>query len=222
MLDPSTPHRHPPKISAFIGAYGEAEFIFASIKVITITGLIILGIVLDLGGGPDHDRLGFRFWKHPGPFVQFAGIAGAKGRFLGWWTVLINAAFSFIGTEIVAITSGEAKNPRRNIPRASVFSHGFFISVLADSFFRLSSIRRVYIRILLFYIGGVTVIGLLVPSNHPDLALQTSTAAKSPFVIAIKRAGISGLPSVINVALLTAAVSAASSDLYTASRSLCM
>ncbi|KAI0798668.1 amino acid permease [Irpex lacteus] len=181
------------------GAYGEAEFIFASIKVITITGLIILGIVLDLGGGPDHDRLGFRFWKHPGPFVQFAGIAGAKGRFLGWWTVLINAAFSFIGTEIVAITSGEAKNPRRNIPRA---------------------IRRVYIRILLFYIGGVTVIGLLVPSNHPDLALQTSTAAKSPFVIAIKRAGISGLPSVINVALLTAAVSAASSDLYTASRSL--
>lgn len=35
---------------------GEAEFIFASIKVITIVGLIILGIVLDLGGGPDHDR----------------------------------------------------------------------------------------------------------------------------------------------------------------------
>ncbi|KAJ7179400.1 amino acid permease-domain-containing protein [Mycena filopes] len=59
------------------GVYGEAEFIFASIKVITITGLIILGIVLDLGGGPNHDRIGFRYWKHPGPFVQYNNIAGA-------------------------------------------------------------------------------------------------------------------------------------------------
>jgi len=68
-------------------------------------GLIILGIILDLGGGPDHDRIGFRYWKHPGPFVQFDGIAGAKGRFLGWWAVLTQAAFSFIGTEIVAVSS---------------------------------------------------------------------------------------------------------------------
>ncbi len=73
------------------------------------------------------------------------------------------------------IAAGEAKNPRRNLPKA---------------------IKRVYIRILLFYISGVTVIGLLVPSNDPGLHLTTSNAAKSPFVIAIKRAGISGLPSV--------------------------
>ena len=101
-------------------AYAEAEFVFASIKVITITGLIILGIVLDLGGGPNHDRLGFRYWKHPGPFNQFNDIAGAKGRFLGWWAVMTQAAFSFIGTEIVAIAGGEARNPRRNIPKAFV------------------------------------------------------------------------------------------------------
>ena len=44
-----------------------------------------------------------------------------------------------------------------------------------------------YIRILLFYICGVIIIGLLVPSNEPDLLLTTSDAAKSPFVIAIKR-----------------------------------
>jgi yeast amino acid transporter len=93
----------------------ETEFWFCSIKVLTITGLIILGIVLDLGGGPNHDRIGFRYWKDPGPFVQFDGIAGAKGRFLGWWAVMTQAAFSFIGTEIVAIAAGEAKNPRRNI-----------------------------------------------------------------------------------------------------------
>ncbi|KAJ7233136.1 amino acid permease/ SLC12A domain-containing protein [Mycena haematopus] len=181
------------------GVYGEAEFIFASIKVITITGLIILGIVLDLGGGPNHDRLGFRYWKHPGPFVQYDNIAGAKGRFLGWWAVMTQAAFSYIGTEIVAIAAGEAKNPRRNLPKA---------------------IRRVYIRILLFYIGGVTIIGLLVPSNDKGLDLGSGTAADSPFVIAIKRSGIKALPSIINACLLTSAWSAGSSDLYTSSRAL--
>ncbi|TCD71468.1 hypothetical protein EIP91_008848 [Steccherinum ochraceum] len=181
------------------GVYGEAEFIFSSIKVITITGLIIMGIVLDLGGGPNHDRLGFRYWKHPGPFVQFHDIAGSKGRFLSWWAVMTQAGFSFIGTEIVAIAAGEAKNPRRNLPKA---------------------IKRVYVRILLFYVGGVTVIGLLVPYTDPSLSLTVSNAAKSPFVIAINHAGIKGLPSVINAALLTAAWSAASSDLYTSSRAL--
>ena len=130
-------------------AYGEAEFIFASIKVITITGLIILGIVLDLGGGPNHDRLGFRYWKHPGPFTQFDGIPGSKGRFLAWWAVMTQAAFSYVGTEVVALASGEARNPRRNIPKAyesfltraqtkpkprltvsAGFTSGFFCSIL--------------------------------------------------------------------------------------------
>jgi len=112
---------------------------------------------------------------------------------------MTQAAFSFIGTEIVAIAAGEAKNPRRNLPKA---------------------IRRVYIRILLFYIGGVTIIGLLVPSTSPSLNLAVENAAASPFVIAIQTAGIKGLPSVINAALLTSAWSAASSDLYTSSRAL--
>lgn len=72
----------------------------------------------ELLGGPNHDRLGFRYWKHPGAFSQYNGISGAKGRFLGWWAVMTQAAFSFIGTEIVAIAAAEAKNPRRNLPRA--------------------------------------------------------------------------------------------------------
>lgn len=75
------------------------------------------------------------------------------------------------------IAAGEAKNPRRNLPKA---------------------IKRVYVRILLFYIGGTFVIGLLVPSNDPQLVLGTGTAASSPFVIAIQNAGIKGLPSVSN------------------------
>ncbi|KIY47657.1 hypothetical protein FISHEDRAFT_44970 [Fistulina hepatica ATCC 64428] len=181
------------------GVYGEAEFIFASIKVITIVGLIILGLVIDLGGGPNHDRIGFRYWKDPGPFVDYDGITGSKGHFLGWWAVMSQAAFSFIGTEIVAIAAGEAKNPRRNLPKA---------------------IRRVYIRILLFYILGTFIIGWIVPSDNKSLDLGSGTAASSPFVIAIEIAGIKVLPSIINACLLTSAWSAASSDLYTSSRAL--
>ena len=130
--------------------------------------------------------------------VQFNGIPGPTGRFLGWWAVMSQAGFSYIGTEIVAIAAGEAKNPRRNIPRA---------------------IKRVYIRILLFYIGGTMIIGLLVPSNDKALG-KSKDAGSSPFVVAIARAGIKGLPSVINAALITSAWSAASSDLYTSSRAL--
>ncbi|KZO99315.1 hypothetical protein CALVIDRAFT_548644 [Calocera viscosa TUFC12733] len=181
------------------GVYGECEFWFASIKVITITGLIILGIILAAGGGPDHDRIGFRYWANPGPFAQYNGIPGTTGRFLAWWSVMTQAAFSFIGTEVVAIAAGEAKNPRKNIPKA---------------------IKRVYIRICIFYIAGTFIISLLVPYTNPSLGLKTSTAAKSPFVIAIQTAGINGLPSVVNAALLTSAWSAGSSDLYSSSRAL--
>jgi len=118
---------------------------------------------------------------------------------LGFWAVLTQAAFSFIGTEIVAIAAGEAKNPRRNLPKA---------------------IRRVYIRIILFYVGGTLIIGLLVPSNHPDLNLTSGTTASSPFVIAIQTAGIKALPSIINACFLTSAWSASSSELFTSSRAI--
>ncbi|KAM0752661.1 hypothetical protein T439DRAFT_286816 [Meredithblackwellia eburnea MCA 4105] len=179
--------------------YGELEFWFASIKVITIVGLIILGIILDCGGGPNHEPIGFRYWKNPGAFRQYLGIEGHMGRFLGFWAVLIQAGFSFIGTEITAIAAGEAKNPKRNLPKA---------------------IKRVYIRICLFYIIGCFIIGLLVKSTDERLSLSTGTAASSPFVIAITDSGIRVLPSIINAALLSSAWSAASSDLYTSSRSL--
>jgi yeast amino acid transporter len=178
--------------------YGEAEFWFCSIKVITIVGLIILSFLIDVGVG-SQGVLGFHYWKHPGPFVQYNNISGSLGRFLGFWSVLINAAFSFIGTEITGIAAGEARNPRKAIP---------------------SAVRKVFYRILLFYILGTLAISVICPSDAPDLSFKHKTATKSPFVIAIKAAGIKGLPSVINAALLTSATSAASSDLYTSSRAL--
>ncbi|CED82715.1 amino acid permease [Phaffia rhodozyma] len=179
--------------------YGEAEFFFASIKVITIIGLIIVGIAINCGAGPaDQGYIGFRYWKNPGPFVQYERIPGSLGKFLGFWAVLTQAAFSFIGTEIVAIAAGEAENPRRNLPKA---------------------IRTVYIRIVVFYILGTFIIGLNIPSNNAELG-QYSDARASPFVLAIKAAGIKTLPSIINACLITSAWSAASSDMYTSSRAI--
>lgn len=179
-------------------AFGEAEFWAASIKVITIVGLIIVGIVITAGGGPNHEAIGFRFWNETGGFVQYDGIPGAWGRFLGFFAVLISAGFAFIGTEITAIAAAETASPGKAVPRA---------------------IRTVWIRLALFYIVSAFLIGLLVSPSNPDLDLG-STAAKSPFVIAIKSAGIKVLPSVINAALLTSAWSACIAHMYVSSRTL--
>jgi len=66
--------------------------------------MIIIGIVVDLGGNPKHDLIGFRYWKNPGPFVDYFGIPGAKGQFLGACSVLTQSMFAFVGTEAVAVS----------------------------------------------------------------------------------------------------------------------
>lgn len=191
----------------FLGVkwYGESEFIGSTIKVLAIIGLIILGIVIDLGGGPNGDRIGFRYWIDPGPFNSATThqgekvIGGSLGHFLAFFSTFITSAFSFIGTEIVAVTVGEARNPRRAVPRA---------------------IRRVFFRIVTFYILGIFVISLIVPYNDPRLLSDTGNAASSPFTIAVSNAGIKVLPSIVNAIVLVAAWSAANSDVYAASRTL--
>ncbi|KAI1908298.1 hypothetical protein LOZ12_003984 [Ophidiomyces ophidiicola] len=184
-----------------VAVYGEAEFIFASIKIVTIVGLLLLALIIDLGG-VDGDRRGFRYWKNPGAMNVYKG-EGAKGRFLGWFSTLVNAAFSFGGVEMVACAAGEAANPRRNIPKA---------------------VRRVFWRILFFYVLGSLAIGVLVPFNDERLLdAQEKDApggAASPWVIAIYRAGIPALPSIINAVILTSASSSANAFLYTGSRYL--
>lgn len=88
---------------------------------------------------------------------------GNTGRFLGLWATLVNASFSFGGVELVAVAAGEAENPRKNIPKA---------------------VKRVFWRILFFYILGSLAIGVLVASNDPSLLHATGKgAAASPWVI---------------------------------------
>jgi yeast amino acid transporter len=105
-----------------VRVFGELEFWFSSIKVITLIGLLLMGFIIDLGGNPEHDRIGFRYWNPPdGPMGSYlqAQVHNPKlATFLGFWATLINALFAYIGTELVGVTVGEAQNPRKNIPIA--------------------------------------------------------------------------------------------------------
>ncbi|CAG8957966.1 hypothetical protein HYFRA_00000309 [Hymenoscyphus fraxineus] len=185
-----------------VAIYGEAEFVFASIKIITIVGLLLMAFIVDLGGGPKKDRLGFRFWKKPGAMKEYDST-GDTGRFLGLFNVLVNAAFSYGGVEMVAVAAGEAENPRKNIPKA---------------------VRRVFWRILFFYVLGSLAIGVLVASDDPSLLQAQGEdapgAAASPWVIGIQNAGIPVLPHIINAVILTSASSSANAFLYTGARYL--
>jgi amino acid transporter len=69
----------------FVGVYGEVEFFFALLKILLVIGVIIMGLVIDLGGVPGKERLGFRYWRTPGPFVEYIAD-GSWGRFLGFWS----------------------------------------------------------------------------------------------------------------------------------------
>lgn len=187
-----------------VKVFGEIEFWIASIKLVTIIGLIIVGIVIFFGGAPaSHGVLGFHYWKDPGAFVEHL-TGGNTGKFLACWSSIIKSAFAFIlSPELITICAAEAEAPRINLPKA------------ADRF--------IY-RLFFFYICGVLVIGCIVASNSPRLmsaiSSGASNAAASPFVIGIQNAGIPVLNHIINAAILTSAYSAGNSFLYASSRTL--
>ncbi|KAH7909949.1 amino acid permease/ SLC12A domain-containing protein [Hygrophoropsis aurantiaca] len=183
--------------------FAEAEFFFSLIKITMITGLILLGVILDIepGNGPNGGRLGFHYWKNPGVF-NGSGLEPKHlnlDRFLGVVSVLVQAAFSYQSMELVAVAASETQNPRRNIAKA---------------------VRRVFYRIFIFYILGLLITGLLVPYNDPSLLHTSGTAADSPYVLAMTRAGIKILPGIINAGIMTSAFSASNSFLFCASRVL--
>lgn len=98
--------------------YGELEFTFAMLKIMLIIGVNIMALVIACGGGPDHHAYGFQYWRNPGPFVQYLGVSGSTGRFIGFWTVFSNAVYAYYGVENVSLAAAETRNPRRNIPVA--------------------------------------------------------------------------------------------------------
>ncbi|CAI4603267.1 glyceraldehyde-3-phosphate dehydrogenase 1 [Saccharomyces cerevisiae] len=179
-----------------VKGYGEAEFVFSFIKVITVVGFIILGIILNCGGGPTGGYIGGKYWHDPGAFA--GDTPGAK--FKGVCSVFVTAAFSFAGSELVGLAASESVEPRKSVPKAA---------------------KQVFWRITLFYILSLLMVGLLVPYNDKRLIGASSVdAAASPFVIAIKTHGIKGLPSVVNVVILIAVLSVGNSAIYACSRTM--
>lgn len=183
---------------SFIGIYGEVEFWFALLKILFIIFLIILGLVIDLGGVSGTPRIGFRYWNKPGPFVEYIAT-GKWGHFLGYWSVMTNAVFSFAGTESIAMAAAETRNPRVTIPKAC---------------------KRVFARVAAFYLLAVLVVGMLVPSDDDRLNDGYGTAAQSPFVIAASAAGLKGVPSLVNAIVITSAWSSSNQALLSGTRVL--
>ncbi|RCK65055.1 General amino-acid permease GAP1 [Candida viswanathii] len=170
--------------------YGEAELIFCLVKIVAIVGFIILGIVLIAGGGPSHEFIGGRYWNDPGPFNN--GVQGTMSN-------LVTAAFSFGGTEMIALTASEAASIRL-LPKA---------------------IKQVFWRIVIFYFGSIIMIATLVPYSDERLLGSTSVdVTASPFTIAIVNGGIKGLPSVINAVILISVLSVGNASVYATSRTL--
>ncbi|MBH3344591.1 amino acid permease [Pseudomonas parafulva] len=98
--------------------------------------------------------------------------------------------FAFGGIEIIGVTAGEAKDPQRVIPKA---------------------INAVPLRILLFYVLTLFVLMCLYP--WPQIGSQGS-----PFVQIFSNLGIGSAAAVLNVVVISAAVSAINSDIFGAGR----
>lgn len=177
--------------------YGEVEFWLSVLKILLILGLILVGLIIDLGG-TSTPRLGFHYWRDPGPFAEFIKT-GSLGKFIGFWSVLSSAVYAYGGVNEISVAAGETQDPRHNIPKAC---------------------KRIFVRILIFYIVLLFVMTLVVPFNDPMIATGSGTAKSSPMVIAIQRAGIRVLPHIINAVIITSAWSAANSGVIGGSRTL--
>ncbi|MEN8646291.1 amino acid permease [Bacillus toyonensis] len=172
-------------------SFGEAEFWFSLIKVITIIVFLLIGLLTIIGiiGG---EFVGFKNFT--------IGEAPIPSNGLSILSVFMIAGFSFQGTELIGVAAGESKNPKKNVPKA---------------------IKQVFWRILLFYICSIFVIGLLIPYTHPDLMnIDIENVSMSPFTIVFEKAGLLFAASVMNAVILTSILSAANSGMYASTRML--
>lgn len=161
--------------------FGEFEFWFAILKVVAIIAFILIGVALLMGWLPDVASPGLSNFTAHGGFAP-KGLAGVGAA-------LLVVVFAFGGTEIVAVAAAETEDPERSIARA---------------------IRTVAWRILVFYIGSLSVIIAVVP--------WTSEALKSPFAAVLQVANIPGAATAITLIAVIALLSALNANLYGASR----
>lgn len=188
-----------------VRAYGEVEYWLSLLKIVTIVVgwnrvskshqkadkwiqiFIILGIAVNCGGNTTGEYIGTKnFYLGDAPFVGGIG---------GFASVFVTASFAYGGTESIAITAGETKNPSQTLPRV---------------------VRNVFWRILIFYILSILIIGLNVPYTYPGLADKDSHT--SPFTIVFMQAGSKVAGSFINAVVMTSVISAGNHALFAGSR----
>ncbi|EMD40284.1 hypothetical protein CERSUDRAFT_62300 [Gelatoporia subvermispora B] len=173
-----------------VRVYGETEYWFAMIKVIMILVFIIVGLVYDWGG----------VHGHPGPGLSnFHDGQAFLGGFPAFAQTFVYAFYSYGGVELVTLAAGEAERPHRTVPRA---------------------VRATFLRIVLFYVLTILVIGLCINWADPTLlsAADDSAVAASPVTVVFVRAGFGAAAHVVNAVLLTAVLSATNSCFYASSR----
>jgi amino acid transporter len=182
-----------------VRAYGEAEFWLSGGKVILILILYAFTFVTMVGGNPQKDAYGFRYWRDPGPIPG----SGSLAQFEGFLSALWAASFCIVGPEYISMVSGEAKRPRVYITNA---------------------FKTVYYRFGAFFILGALCVGVVLPYNDPELTQVVTSgeksAAGSPYVIAMKNLRIGGLPHLVNALLITSIFSAGNTYTYCATRTL--
>lgn len=177
-------------------AYGESEYWFASIKVITIIIFLIIGLLMIIGilGS---ENIGFENWTLSDGHGRTAPFAGGIFAIIN---VFLVAGFSFSGTELVGLAAGESENPQENIPKA---------------------IKNVFWRILLFYIGSIIVIGFIIPFTDPNLLKGgAENIAYSPFTMVFQKLGLAAAASIMNAVILTSVLSCGNSGMYASTRML--
>lgn len=165
--------------------FGELEFWASVIKVGAIVLFLLVGTVLVVMGakigGTGHAGL-HNLTATGGSFFPH-GIAPMI-------LVLSGVVFAFNAIEIVGITAGEMKDARTEVPKA---------------------IRTVVLRIVVFYIGSITLLALLMPSD-------AYKAGVSPFVSVFERMGLGWVSTAMTLVVTTAAISSTNSGLYSIGR----
>src|ERR1700719_1889005 len=135
----------------------------------------------------------------PGHALGLANLTQNGGFFphglRGVWLALTLAITSYMGVEVIAVTAGEAHNPEESIPRA---------------------MRTIVFRLIIFYVLAISVMLAMTPWNHTGSA----NISGSPFVRAFETAGIPFAASIMNLVVISAALSSANTNLYLSTRML--
>lgn len=169
-----------------VKVFAESEFWFSAIKVFAIVAFILLGVLAMVGIIPLNG-----FTHAPGISNLYKNCIFPNG-FSGVFTTMLTVNFAFSGTELIAITAGEAKEPDKTIPKA---------------------IHTTLWRLVIFFIGSIVVMAALIP-------YQKAGVTQSPFVYVLKMMGIPYAADIMNFVVLTAIISAANSGLYASTRML--